>query len=58
MGEFLAFYMLCGFAINIFAILRFRSNPPALEIMGAICMWPLVLLTIIMSFTTSKNDDN
>ena len=54
MGEFLAFYILCGISVNAFAIVRFNSNPPALEVMGAILMWPLVLFTIIGSFFKPK----
>lgn len=55
MGEFLAFYILVGIAMNIFAILRYNANPPALEVIGAILMWPLILLQIIGSFFTTKD---
>lgn len=48
--DFLAFYILCGIGVNIVAILRYNANPPALEVAGAILMWPLVLLSIISSF--------
>lgn len=56
MGEFLAFYILCGIVSNIVAIVRFRSNPPALEVMAAILMWPLVLFTLIASMFTPKEE--
>lgn len=54
MGEFLAFYILIGLVVNMAAILRFNSNPPALELIGAILMWPLVLLTFISSLFSPK----
>jgi hypothetical protein len=56
MVEFLAFYILCGVLMNIVAILRFNANPPALEVIGAILMWPLVLLTLIQSFGKKDED--
>lgn len=57
MTEFLSFYLLCGFAVNMVAIFRFHSNPPAIEVMGATLMWPLVLLSLISSFFRPKDDD-
>ncbi len=56
MVEFLAFWLLCGLVINVVAILRFNANPPALEVVGAILMWPLVLLTLISSFNKPTED--
>ncbi len=58
MGEFLAFYILCGIVVNIIAILRFQANPPALEVMGATIMWPLVLLSLIQNILTKEKDDS
>lgn len=54
MTEVLAYYMLIGIAVNVFAILRYNANPPGGEIVGAIFVWPLVLFQLINSFMKGK----